>query len=413
MEILILRLYSEDQDVRLSGANGLASMGAEASSALPALRDCAVSEQGADQQACESAVRSIDTIMIGMAGGLNLVSCLRGARPTRGVRRCGGGGSCGRVRREDACDSQRSARPKGWAQAVPKVREPAGRRGIQSRGAINNVAQLSRSELDCGLITYSSGNHAQAVAWAAHRFGARATICMPTSAPRYQGRWRTLVGADVVFVGTTSIERRDRALEIQRDSGGVIIEPFDHPRTIAGQGTVALEFIEQVDRMTDGAGLQAMVVPVGGGGLIAGACLASASRPVKLYAVEPEGCDSMRCSIEAGGVVAVEPGPTLADGLKPTRVGELPLAICQQRLAGCFTVDDRAIGRALVDLLLLAKILVEPSAAAALALLLAVPCQRRSSASELFYREGTWRRTASAASSSNTLHWDEWPVGPG
>src|SRR5690606_880069 len=118
---------------------------------------------------------------------------------------------------------------------------------------------------------------------------------------------------------------------------------------------------------TGGAALDALVVPVGGGGLIAGACLATLGTATRIYSAEPAGCDAMAQSLARGERVAVEPGPTIADGLKPTLIGELPLAIARQRVAGSFTTSDDEIGRALVALLLAAKILVEPSGAAALA----------------------------------------------
>jgi threonine dehydratase len=154
---------------------------------------------------------------------------------------------------------------------------------------------------------------------------------------------------------------------LSEQSGSIIIQPFDDPRIIAGQGTATLELIEQV--AAEGVELDALLVPVGGGGLIAGACLAAttAARPPAVYSVEPHGCDAMACSIEAGERVAVEPGPTLADGLKPVRVGELNFAIAREHLAGSLRVGDEEIGRALTSLLIHGKVLVEPSGAAALA----------------------------------------------
>lgn len=238
---------------------------------------------------------------------------------------------------------------------------------FKARGAINAAAQLSEAERARGLLSYSSGNHAQAVALAARRFGVGATICMPVDAPAVKVDAVAALGAKIVRAGTTSVERHERALELQRKTGAAMIEPFDHGHTIAGQGTATLELAEDVAAQTGGAELDALCVPVGGGGLIAGACLALDGSATQIYAVEPEGCDSMRQSLAAGEVVAVPPGPTLADGLKPTRVGARNFAICKERLAGALTVTDDEIGRALVTLLLRAKVLVEPSGAAALA----------------------------------------------
>lgn len=240
---------------------------------------------------------------------------------------------------------------------------------FKARGAFNTVAQLSQEKLTTGLVTYSSGNHAQAVAWAARLFHTKATIFMPVNAPEVKVLAVKKMGAIVVQVGTTSTERQEAALEFVESSGGVIIEPFDHPDTISGQGTAFLELQSQVSELFPGAGttLDALYVPVGGGGLIAGACLAFAGTSTQIIAVEPEGCDSMNQSIKMGKVVAVDPGPSIADGLKPTRVGQLNFDICKSRLSETVTVNDEEIGQALVSLLLRTKTLAEPSGAAALA----------------------------------------------
>ncbi|MCP4445021.1 MAG: pyridoxal-phosphate dependent enzyme [Myxococcales bacterium] len=124
---------------------------------------------------------------------------------------------------------------------------------------------------------------------------------------------------------------------------------------------------EEVLSRSAGAELDQLFVPVGGGGLIAGACLAFEGSSTEIISVEPEGCCSMQASLAAGRVTAVEPGPTLADGLKPTRVGELNFAIAKERVSRAITVSDQEIGRAMVKLLLTTKTLVEPSGAAALA----------------------------------------------
>jgi threonine dehydratase len=236
---------------------------------------------------------------------------------------------------------------------------------FKARGAMNAALLLSRAERARGLITYSSGNHAQAVALAAQRLGVGATIAMPVDAPPIKVAAVERLGAEVVKVGTTSLERRARAFELAAETGGAIIEPFDHPHTVCGQGTATLELESQV-REAGGAPLEALIVGCGGGGLLTGACLV-ADPEVALYGVEPVGCDSLGKSLAAGEVVGVEPGPTIADGLKPTRIGELNFAIMKERLAGAFTVDDGELGRAMVQLLLSVKVLVEPSGAAALA----------------------------------------------
>lgn len=237
---------------------------------------------------------------------------------------------------------------------------------FKARGALHAVSRLSAEERSRGIITYSSGNHAQAVALAARRHGIRARIAMPEDAPGIKVDAVRALGAEIAFAGTTSTERRRAALAMQEETGSVIIEPFDHPDIIAGQGTATLELLEQVAE-DSGGGLDALLVPVGGGGLIAGACLACQGTGTRIYSVEPVGCDAMARSLARGQRVAVEPGPTLADGLKPTLVGERNFALAREHVAGSFTVDDEHIGRALAALAVHAKVVVEPSGAAALA----------------------------------------------
>jgi threonine dehydratase len=240
---------------------------------------------------------------------------------------------------------------------------------FKARGALHAVGRLSESERGRGVITYSSGNHAQAVALAARTYGVRADIAMPVDAPRIKVDGVRALGASIVFAGTTSPERHQAALAIQERTGGVIIEPFDHADIIAGQGTATLELLDHVARA--GASLDALIVPVGGGGLLAGACLACAGTSTRVYSVEPVGCDAMARSLARGERVSVAPGPTIADGLKPSMVGALNFAIAREHVAGSFTVDDDQIGRAVVALAVRARLVVEPSGAAALAAVLA------------------------------------------
>ncbi len=239
---------------------------------------------------------------------------------------------------------------------------------FKARGAIHAVGRLPAEVRARGVVTYSSGNHAQAVALAASRYRIAADIFMPVDAPRIKLEAVREMGARVVLVGTTSPERHQAALARQAETGAAIIEPFDHPHTIAGQGTATLELLEETDAA--GVALDALIVPVGGGGLLAGACLAAQGRTVSIHAVEPVGCDSMGQSLAAGSVVAVDPAPTLADGLKPTRVGQLTLAIAAAAGVTAHTVDDRELAAALAHIALGAKLVVEPSGAAGVALAL-------------------------------------------
>jgi threonine dehydratase len=192
-----------------------------------------------------------------------------------------------------------------------------------------------------------------------------ATIAMPVDAPEVKVQGVLALGATIVRAGTTSPERRAAALEVVARTGATMIEPFDDDDVIAGQGTATLELLEQV--AAEGGELDAVVVPVGGGGLVAGAALACAGTGVAVWAAEPVGADAMGRSLAAGERVSVTTGATIADGLKPTMVGERNFAIARAHLAGAVTVDDAELGRALVALLLHGKLLVEPSGAAALA----------------------------------------------
>jgi threo-3-hydroxy-L-aspartate ammonia-lyase len=238
---------------------------------------------------------------------------------------------------------------------------------FKARGALHAVGRLDPAIRARGVITYSSGNHAQAIALAAKEYGISADIAMPVDAPLMKVQGVRALGANIVFAGTTSTERRNAALAIRDRTGGTIIEPFDDADIIAGQGTATLELLQEVSARTNGQTLDALFVPVGGGGLLGGACLASAGTATRVFSVEPEGCDAMARSLEAGQRVDVQPGPTLADGLKPVRVGERNFAIAREHVAGCFRVNDDQIRRALWLLLFSAKILAEPSGAAALA----------------------------------------------
>jgi threonine dehydratase len=237
---------------------------------------------------------------------------------------------------------------------------------FKARGALHAVGRLAPEVRARGVITYSSGNHAQAVALAASRHGVPADIFMPVDAPAIKLAGVRALGANVTLIGATSTERRAAALARHAETGGAMIEPFDDRDIIAGQGTATLELLE--DAAAAGVALDALIVPVGGGGLIAGACLAAADAPLAIHGVEPVGCDAMGASLRAGHRVEVPPGPTLADGLRPNFVGALTFAIAGARLAGWATVDDAELGAAVAALATRAKLVVEPSGAAGVAL---------------------------------------------
>ena len=235
------------------------------------------------------------------------------------------------------------------------------------RGAYTMVARLPEEERARGVITYSSGNHAQAVAFAARAFGVPAVIVMPVNAPAIKVEGTKRLGGEVVQEGTTSEERRALAESIRGEREMVMIPPFDHPDIIAGQGTVGLEIVE------DWADVETVLVPIGGGGLISGVAAAvRALRPeARIVGVEPVGAPSMRASLDAGDVVTLDRVDSIADGLLPTRVGALTFAHCRDLVDDVVLVEDAAIRSAAARLLVRGKLLAEYSGAATTAAVLA------------------------------------------
>ncbi len=232
------------------------------------------------------------------------------------------------------------------------------------RGAMLAVGRLVAAG-HTGVVAQSTGNHAIAVALAARRHGLAATVVLPVdAAPTKVGRARA-AGARVVLAGTTVEERLATARRLGEEQGHPLVDAYDHPDVIAGQGTASRELIEQAERA--GTPLDALVVPVGGGGGLAGACLAATGTTIDVYGVEPVGCDSLARSLAAGRPTPVAPAATLADGLRPTCVGELPFAVARDIVRGVVRVDDDRIAEAFRLLLLELKVLAEPSGAAGLA----------------------------------------------
>ncbi|MCL7956459.1 MAG: threonine/serine dehydratase [marine benthic group bacterium] len=247
------------------------------------------------------------------------------------------------------------------------------------RGAYNFLASCEPSALSGGVVTYSSGNHAQAVAWSARAFGVPATVVMPTDAPPVKREATIGYGARVEEVGTTTVERRARAEELLSERGGVMVPPFDHPAIIAGQGTAGLEIHDQmgeerIRRADSGSAvgsLSLLLVPIGGGGLLAGvaAAIRALSPETRIIGVEPEGAPKMRRSLEAGAPVTLDQVSTIADGLKPVRPGDLTFEHVRQLVDDVVLVDDDSIRRAVLwcyD----RRLVVEPSGAATVAALL-------------------------------------------
>jgi threonine dehydratase len=242
--------------------------------------------------------------------------------------------------------------------------QPAG--AFKVRGAFNMLAQLSPAERAAGVITYSSGNHGQAMALAARTLGAPAVVVMPTTAPQIKIDGARAFGAEVILAGTTSSERRTRAEAEAAARGLTMVPPFDHEWIIAGQATAGLEILEQQPDVA------AVLVPIGGGGLAAGVAAAiKLSKPdVMVVGVEPSGAAAMKDSVDAGHPVTLAKTETIADGLMPVRPGDLTFAHVQKFVDRVITVDDRAIIAAVLWIFENAKLVAEPSGAATTAAVL-------------------------------------------
>jgi len=236
------------------------------------------------------------------------------------------------------------------------------------RGAYTLIRQLAESGAT-GVITYSSGNHGQAVAWVARRFGLPALIVMPetVSAAKKSGVER--LGGRVVLAGRTSQDRYNRAVELAASESLAMVPPFDHPAIVAGQGTAGLELVE------DCPGIRTVAVPVGGGGLAAGVATAvkSLASEAVVVTVEPEGAPTYERARAAGHPVTLERTGSVADGLLPLRIGALPFAHLARYADRACLVSDAAIVQAVRYALDRLKLVVEPSGAASLAWLLAQP----------------------------------------
>ena len=225
------------------------------------------------------------------------------------------------------------------------------------RGAYNMIAQLPPDDLARGVITYSSGNHGQAVALAARLLGAKALIVMPTTAPNVKVEGARGFGAEVVFAGTTSLDRKARAEELAAERGMAMVPPFDHAMIIAGQGTVGLEILDQCPDVAT------VVVEIGGGGLSSGVAAAIKQRAphVRVVGVEPEGAPKMKRSIEAGGPITLDKVATIADGLMTVRPGDLTFQHVRAFVDEIVTIADDEMVRAIAWLYRNARIVVEPS----------------------------------------------------
>ena len=234
------------------------------------------------------------------------------------------------------------------------------------RGASNFIFSIPHADLPRGVVAYSSGNHAQAVAIAARAAGTKATLVMPADAPRSKMEATRAQGAEIVIYDRFRDDRAAIAGRIAQESGATVVPPFDHPWIIAGQGTTALEMLEEVPEM------DTLVAPIGGGGLMSGCSIAikGVQRDIRVIGVEPEAASDTFQSLAAGRRVEIPAPDTIADGLRVPCPGALTFPIIQRNVEQIVLVSEDEIRAAVKFLLLRLKILVEPSGAASAAAVL-------------------------------------------
>ena len=236
---------------------------------------------------------------------------------------------------------------------------------FKARGACNAVAQLSPAERAAGVVTHSSGNHAAALALAAQLHKSRAWVVMPTNAPRAKRLAVQGYGATIIDCQPTVADRERVAAQVQRETGAHLVHPFDDARVIAGQGTAALELLQQIPE------LDRIVAPIGGGGLISGTCLAvqCVGAGTEVWGAEPLGADDAARSKSSGQRLDCPQPNTIADGLR-TSIGQLTWPFIRDHVAGIVTVDDTEIIAAMRWVWERMKLVIEPSSATVVAALL-------------------------------------------
>ncbi len=234
------------------------------------------------------------------------------------------------------------------------------------RGSYNKIISLGKEDLEKGVIAASAGNHAQGVAYSSNMLGIPCTIVMPKGAPLSKVLATKWYGANVELQGAVFDEALDYALQLQKQTGATFVHAFDDEAVIAGQGTVGLEILGQLPD------LDAVICPVGGGGLIAGVAMAIKEKKpsVRIYGVEALACPSMKQSLQERKPVTVESMPTMADGIAVKRPGETTFQLIQQYVDDIVCVDEMEIARTMLMLLERNKLLVEGSGASSLASLL-------------------------------------------
>lgn len=235
------------------------------------------------------------------------------------------------------------------------------------RGAFNLISRLSEAQRESGVVAFSSGNHAQAVALVAKRLKIPAVIVMPRDSPAVKLAATRGYGAEVILYDRLKDNREAIAKQLSEKRGLTLVPPFDHPHIIAGQGTVALEFLADIPD------LDLLVAPIGGGGLISGCSIAAhAMRPaLRIVGVEPETANDTYLSLEKGKIVSTPLSRSIADGLLSPAPGRLTFPIMQQHLESVTLVTDAEIAETVRFMLIRMKLLVEPSGAAGVAALMA------------------------------------------
>ena len=246
----------------------------------------------------------------------------------------------------------------------PENQQPIG--AFKLRGAYNKIASLAEADRKRGVISYSSGNHAQGVAYAARALGTKAVIVMPNNAPAIKREATAALGAEIVLVGPGSTERQLKAEELAAQHGYVIVPPYNDEKIIAGQGTIGLEMLEDLP------GVETVLAPVGGGGLISGVAAAiKITRPeVNVIGVEPELAADAQASLRAGKIVqfpAEQVSRTIADGLRTQSIGAINFEHIQCFVDAIVTVTEDEIRQAMKQLASNPQTIAEPSGAVATA----------------------------------------------
>ena len=242
----------------------------------------------------------------------------------------------------------------------PENLQPIG--AFKLRGAYNKISSLSAEQRRRGVVSHSSGNHAQGVAYAARALNVKATIVMPSSAPKVKLEATRALGAEIVMVGPASDERIEKAEALERERGLVPVPPYNDEKIIAGQGTIGLEILEDL------ADAEVVLVPIGGGGLISGiaTALKESGAKLKVIGVEPEFAADAQDSLRSGKIQSVSAestSKTMADGLRSQSIGPINFEHVQKYVDEIVTVKEDEIGQAMRHLLFSARILAEPSGA--------------------------------------------------